>query len=326
MALDDGHAAQTGDRLKADDLNELRASARSTREQVGVEGVNTTRLPGGSYVQLDDSIRNPENINEWFLAEIVTKPVLDPPLPDLEGAMYWVTEVQDASYIEQPNRMRLENSQIARERWLDLLPRVPTGDQTVSSYDANKEQFIPRLVVAANLAEMDARNPENDVSTLATGLAVKVFMLRSNDETPRYYFSIGGGLQARQFIIVAIHDEHLECHTWNGNPDDEGALIIKVARPWGLRAYPETYTQDGKTYEYRTTQERLARIAVPPGRGASAETELQFVTPSYYTRNVVLGLGGVRGGVISPLLDALPGGVDWLDITPGREWAAFGAQ
>lgn len=144
--------------------------------------------------------------------------------------------------------------------------------------------------------------------------------LSSGVEPPRQVRRSGHVvLTSQQFIIVAIYDAYLHCHTWSGNPGDEGNTLIPVARPWGLRASPTTYTRDGKTYEYRNKQERLARIATPPGRAA---TEIQYVTPDYFSRNVILGLGGIHGGVVGELL---PAGItfQWLDITGGREWAAF---
>jgi len=320
MAVYDGHAAQTGDRLSADELNELRASARRSQQATAVDGATITMLAEGSYVQLDESVRNPEKINDWFLGEIVDKPRTDPVMPDLEGSMYWVTEVQDASYITEPRRMRLENSQIARLRWLDQLPRVKTGDQTVSSYDANKDAFIPRLVVAANIAEMDARDSQNDVRSLAPGLVVKVFMLRSNDGTPRYYFS-SPRTTIRQFIIIeggqqgSIHDEYLDCHTWAGDLQTEGVETIRIARPWGLRSSPMPYSRDGKTYTRVDAQQRRASLNADPDK-----VETQVLAKRYFTRNVITASYGIAGGLGSAALTAL--GVEWLDDNrDGRAWA-----
>jgi len=249
-------------------------------------------------------------------------------MPDLEGSMYWVTEVQDASYITEPRRMRLENSQIARMRWLNQLPRVKTGDQTISSYDANKDAFIPRLVVAANIAEMDARDSTNDVRSLAPGLVVKVFMLRSNDGTPRYYFS-GPATSVRQFKIIenGVHDQHLLTHTWDDETEVEGSDVIPILRPWLLQnpAVEGGYARGGVLYKHWG----------PTGHGPDPQMReatmfssrlIEVVTPPYYLGDIITATRGIAGGLAirsrTPLYDPVPDGIEWLADADGRAWAA----
>jgi hypothetical protein len=123
----------------------------------------------------------------------------------------------------------------------------------------------------------------------------------------------------QQFLITAIQDEYLDCLTL----DDDGSIgveTIRVMRPWDLRAYTDTYSRDGKTNIYVDTQTRTQRL------NNTSTTERQFVTPDYYTGNVITATRGVRGGVIGDAMSTLTEPMQWIDDNrAGRAWAAYGS-
>lgn len=131
------------------------------------------------------------------------------------------------------------------------------------------------------------------------------------------------GAVVRQFRVMAIDEDHLECVYWDG--EDEGDDTILVMKPWLLRRTPF----DGKTrwhvsYDYTSDHEREATDTL------SNETETQVIVPRY----VVEADGGDAGPDTIYAIATVVGGLSqaadyndnnklgWLDLNvDGRAWA-----
>jgi hypothetical protein len=112
----------------------------------------------------------------------------------------------------------------------------------------------------------------------------------------------------QQFKVHEIDGDYLICHTWDGT--DEGAVDIKVARPYLLRRTPfDGYTRNSITYTYVSDVERTA--------AKSGETDItELVTPSYQVGDVIYAIRDIRGGT------AVEDAPNWLDCNvDGRAWA-----
>lgn len=339
----DGRITQAGDRVSAAEVQEFRNAARRSATISAVDGVTVEVTPDGTHILLDDTIRNPDHINDWFLGVTADKPEVpegQPEWPDLHGAMYYVKEVTDVS--TDPNHFAVTETQPLIERWLFNFSDEPItgpgprprpgsggpraapapGSGALSPRAIQKRVTGPaRLVVAANLAEMSVHThrpglegepaPEPDGAGLPPGMIVKVFMAQSLDGRPRYYFSSGGQVAVQQFRIITVTDTSLLCKTWDGEVASEE--LVNVWKPWTLRVSRQTYTFRTRTYEYVDPQSRIQRLST----GAHEE---QVTNPPYHGATTE----GAQDGDILYATWNPRGGIASHD--PGDEWADVGGN
>lgn len=330
-SIHDGHITQTGDRLTANEVQEFRDTARRAQRTASVDGMTFETMHGGTHVRLDDTIRNPDHINDWFLGMIVPRP--EPPegqmpeFPELHGAMYYVAEVVDDSV--DTDHIAVTELQAQLTQWLLGFSDVIPPGQTESPRDRQRKLTGARFVVATNLAELSVHShmsdaqgnpaPEPDGAGLPDGTIVKVFMGRSLDGRPRYYFSSGAASLIQQFRIIVVKQLDLLCRKWDGETAGDRALVWK---PWTLRVSPDPYTDsDGVTYRGDGPQSRT--VSIP---GAFEE---QVTIPRYQGEpngDILYATFGPTGGIAShhPADDYanVTGTSRWLDLNlDGRQWA-----
>lgn len=326
----DGHTTQTGDRLTTGEVQDFRDTVRRARRTASVPGMTVETTHGGTNVLLDDTIRNPDHINDWFLGMIVPRPTPPegqaPTFPALHGAMYYVAELVDDSV--DADHIALTELQAQLNQWLFGFSEVVPPGQTESPRDKQRELTGPaRFVVATNLAEMSvhfhfAESLEPDGASLPDGTIVKVFMGQSLDGRPRYYFSQGGRGLIQQFRLLAVTELFLVCAKWDGQT---GSEPVNVWKPWELRTEtldPGGYVFRGREYKAVGTQERTEK------RLSDNVIEHQMTSRPYHGEpdgDILYGIFKPLGGIASHMPQdnyANIPGAEWLDINVGgRAWA-----
>lgn len=158
--------------------------------------------------------------------------------------------------------------------------------------------------------------------------------LMSGVEPPQQVRSdVRGSVQQFKILTDGIYDEYLLCRTYDNRTGQLGRANIRVARPWGLRAYDVPlynstdadrpgWVEDGYTYTYMDPQTRFAI------NNDSGITGVQVVIKRYFIGNVIHAANNILGGLsLSAPVMALAGGVDWMQINSLKAWGKkFGTE
>ncbi len=190
-----GGSNKTGAQLNARDVRELVSAARSVQSSQTEGGIESQTGRDAQYFTISAQIANQDNIRESFLGVVMED---GPPLeegqtrPDLEGSMYWVKEVRDTS--ESIDRLVMKTIE-------QIYPAgsAPTPEQNAQILDWHKST---RWLPAANISEMDVDDPDADTHGVSVGTVVKVFVTKTADGTPRFYFSESRGMGQFAFAVV----------------------------------------------------------------------------------------------------------------------------